>query len=586
MCLRLSPIAAHLRLAWIPALLSLGTVASCAEPVVWQGDGVPEPKPVQTDVTLGVYIFPGWYRDTGRGDYPYRTHDEDSEWRAVARKPAPRPLLGFYDDSLPEVNDWHIKWALEHGVSFFCFDWYWNAGEHRLLRSLEEGFLKSRYCNLMKFCIHWCNHGLDWKDRPGGRPADADFQPPALVEMVNYMADKYFSRPNYLTVEGRPVLVIWDTAAVIQANGGPEGFAKAIEAMNEALHAKGMKDLYLIAMGTARQNEAAGFDGMTGYGYYGTDYDSRYEWRGGYSIPYDDTVKHYETTWKGITSRPGLPYLLPIGTNWDSRPRHSERAAVIRDKSPEKFARMCRASLNYIDKRLNMAVIEAWNEWGEGSFLEPDKQWGFGFLDALRGVYTSASEPHTDYVPSPEKIASFSVLHGEELVKAAEMEKQPYPDPPLSLRKVNCQADQPLPAGPTLKAWEFADRGSEGWIAYQVKPFAVVDGVLTTEATGDDPQLIVDNVGVGVEQLACVAMRVRVTEGVSTCQLFYTTTTDPNMTADKCMTFPLAPDGAWHTYQISQDPEGKWTGTLKILRLDMGRAGDKIEVDWVRLIGK
>lgn len=39
----------------------------------------------------------------------------------------PRPLLGFYDDSLPEVNDWHIKWAPEHGLSFFAFDWYWNA---------------------------------------------------------------------------------------------------------------------------------------------------------------------------------------------------------------------------------------------------------------------------------------------------------------------------------------------------------------------------------------------------------------------------------------------------------------------------
>jgi len=58
------------------------------------------------------------------------------------------------------------------------------------------------------------------------------------------------------------------------------------------------------------------------------------------------------------------------------------------------------------------------------------------------------------------------------------------------------------------------------------------------------------------------------------------------MTADKCMTFPLVPDGQWHTYQVSREPEGKWSGTLKIVRLDMGRAGDKIELDWVRLVGK
>lgn len=586
MALRPEPFAAHLRVAGIPALVAFVTAASCAEPVVWHGDGVPEPRAVQTDVTLGVYIFPGWYRDVGRGDYPYRTHDEDSEWRLVARKPAPRPLLGFYDDSLPEVNDWHIKWALEHGISFFCFDWYWNAGEHRLLRTLEDGFLKSRYCNLMKFCIHWCNHGLDWKDRPGGRPTDEDFQAPALVEMVSYMADRYFSLPNYLTVDGRPVLVIWDTARLIQANGGPEGFSRAVDEMNRALRAKGIKDIYLIAIGTGRLNEPAGFDAMTGYGYYGTDYDSRYEWRGGYSIPYDEMVTHYETTWKGITGRSGLPYLLPIGTNWDSRPRHGDRAAVIRDKTPDKFARMCRAALGYIDERLNMAIIEAWNEWGEGSFLEPDQEWGFAFLDAVRATFSDAPEEHTDYVPAPEKIASFSVLRGEELTRAAEMATQPYPDPPLSLRRVTWRTDQPLPDGPTLKAWEFAGGSAEGWMPYQVKPLEVLDGVLTTEAVGDDPQLIVDNVGVEVEDLACVALRARVPEGVSTCQLFYTTVADPNMTADKCMTFPLVPDGEWHTYQVFREPEGKWSGTLKIIRLDMGRAGDKIELDWVRLVGR
>ena len=579
-------LATILRAAALPVLTSLVPGALCAAPVVWEGDGVPAPQPVQTDVTLGVYIFPGWYRDTGKGDYPYRTHDEDSEWRAVAKKPAPRPLLGFYDDSLPEVNDWHIKWALEHGVSFFCFDWYWNAGEHRLLRTLEDGFLKSRYCEMMQFCIHWCNHGLDWKDRPGGAPTDEDFQAPALVEMIQYMADKYFSLPNYLTVDGRPVLVIWDTARVITANGGPEGFRKAIEAMNRALNARGLKDVYLIAMGQSGRHEEAGFDAFTGYGYYGTDFDSEYEWRGGYSIPYEESVKHYETTWKSITSRPGLPYLLPIGTNWDSRPRHGEHAAVIRDKTPEKFEQSCRASLNYIDGRLNMAIIEAWNEWGEGSFLEPDKQWGFAFLDAVRATFSPAPPEHTDYVPGPERIASYSVLRGEELRQAVEMEKQPYPDPPLSLRKVTWQVDQPLPEGPILRGWEFDDGTVEGWVPYQVKPYEVIDGVLTTEATGDDPQLIVDDAGVAIEDLRCLALRLRVPEGVSSCQFFYTTTAEPGMTADKCMTFPLVPDGQWHTYQVSREPEGKWSGTLKIVRLDMGRAGDKIELDWVRLVGK
>ena len=113
---------------------------------------------------------------------------------AVAKQPAPRPLLGFYDDSLPEVNDWHIKWALEHGISFFAFDWYWNAGEKRLARTLEQGFLKARYASQMKFCVHWCNHALDWKR--DGKPAPLDFSKPALLQMTEYLADHYSNCPT------------------------------------------------------------------------------------------------------------------------------------------------------------------------------------------------------------------------------------------------------------------------------------------------------------------------------------------------------------------------------------------------------
>jgi len=263
------------RTCWTVTVLSL-SAGRCpvqgAEVKVWNGDYVPPPRPLKTEVTVGAYVFPGWYRDEGKGDYPYKTHDEDSEWRQVAKCPKPRPLLGFYEDSLPEVNDWHIKWALEHGVSFFCFDWYWNAGEHRLLRTLERGFLKAKYCDQMKFCIHWCNHGLDWRNKKWNRPLDEDFRTKALVEMSEYLADNYFKLPNYLRLEGRPVLVVWDAKSLIQANGGAAGFAAALDAMNKALRDRGIPTLYLLAMSNSQGIRAGGFAATTGYGYYGTDY--------------------------------------------------------------------------------------------------------------------------------------------------------------------------------------------------------------------------------------------------------------------------------------------------------------------------
>ncbi len=563
-------------------LVSLVSSLAAAAPVVWKGDYVPAPEPVRSRLTLGAYVFPGWYRDIGRGDYPYRTHDEDSEWRLIAARPAPRPLLGFYDDSLPEVNDWHIKWALDHGISYFAFDWYWNAGEHRLLRTLERGFLQARYAPLMKFCIHWCNHGLDWKDRPYSNPTDEDFQTPALVEMIEYCAEHYFRRPNYLTVGGRPVFMVWDSRRLIAANGGPEGFRAALAAMNAALAKRGIGELYLVAIGDLAETAAAGFSAMADYGYYGTTFDSRYEWRGGHGVPYTAIMDFHETNWRQRT-RPGrLPYILTLGSSWDSRPRHGDAAVTVVGRTPELFEQLCRQSLRYAQP---LAIIEAWNEWGEGSFIEPDRQFGFAFLDVIRRVFTSAPERHTDYVPSPETVARLSLLQGEELARARAMESQPNPDPPLARRATRWRTDRPLPSGPVLRGWEFTT-GAEGWQPYHVAPLQVRRGILSTRVEQEDPQLIVDAVGVAIEDLHCLAFRARVSRGINSAQIYFSTVAEPALSWDKSFTFALSPDGQWHEVQIFRRPQGKWRGTLKILRLDIGGPGDRVELDWVRLYGR
>ena len=558
---------------------------SRAEPQTWTGDGVPAPEPVAAKITLGAYIFPGWYRDAGRGDYPYRTHDEDSEWKwAVAKQPAPRPLLGFYDDSLPEVNDWHIKWALEHGLSFFAFDWYWNAGEKRLARTLEQGFLKAKYAPQMKFCIHWCNHALDWKR--DGKPAPLDFSKTALVQMTEYLADTYFKLPNYLTVDGRPVFMAFVPGALVQANGGPAGFRAVLEEMNRVLRAKGLKDLYLVALGGGGGNYAdSGFSAFTAYSYYGADLDSPYEWKRGHSLPYEDMLKHFETMWQTYSARQEPHYIVPVGSNWDDRPRARQNALVITGKTPDLFEKHCRASLNYIDKRNNLAIIEAWNEWGEGSFIEPDKEFGFAFLDRVRRVYTDAPEAHADLVPSAAKVDAFSVLSAEERAQALALENQPYPPPPLAARTTRVTADAPLPQTVPLKAWEF-DAGAEGWARHQTEPLRAENGALVAVATGDDPQLLATGLSLDIGAIGVIALRLKAPLGARTGEGFWTTGQEPALSGDKSFGIGLKPDGEWHTYQITKKVEGKWSGALRTLRFDFGTAGDTVLIDWIRIYGR
>ena len=118
---------------------------------------VPEPVPVASDLLVGCYYFPGYFNAR--------------RWEPIARFGHPFPLLGFYRDSEPEIAAWHIKWAVEHGIDFFAFDWYcdYKTGHVRNHNAaLEQGFLNARYREQLRFCIFWCTR----KDQtnPTARP--------------------------------------------------------------------------------------------------------------------------------------------------------------------------------------------------------------------------------------------------------------------------------------------------------------------------------------------------------------------------------------------------------------------------------
>ncbi len=379
---------------------------------------VPPPQPVKTDIRVGTYIFPGWYRDHDTNDYSYPNHDQDSEWRLIAKFPEPRPLLGFYDDSLPEVNDWHIKWALESGISWFAFDWYWNAGEKRLSRSLEHGFLKARYNEQMDFCIHWCNHGLDWK-----KPLD--FSPEALEAVIDYCAEHYFKRPNYLRIDGRPVFMIWDMQAILEANGGDEAFkTDVLPRLHAVCRKHGVEPFYLIAVHNAPERLAGitSADAATGYSY--AWYTPRQPFNPPGIRPYEYMIEALPDYWREIREALSIPFIVSTQSGWDSTPRalgqgNPETLWVLRDNTPELFERSLRDARAFVEPERPYLLIEAWNEWGEGSYIEPSIDDGFGFLEAIRRVFAPEAGPHEWAQPSSERIATYSVLTPEELEEAA-----------------------------------------------------------------------------------------------------------------------------------------------------------------------
>jgi len=193
---------------------------------------------------VGSFYFSNWHFDI-------KDESNNHGWLSLENFPERKPLLGYYDDGNPDVADWQIKWATEHGVNFFIFLWTRcnkDAPTNMLCsrnlgkpidsintsrqQSLDNGFLHAQYKNKMKFTV-MINGG---QGTPTVNSVD-DLK----NNVMPYLINTYFKDPSYLVIDNKPVLYVWDDA-IIEPTHGQE----AVAAMRAAVKSSGFTDLILI----------------------------------------------------------------------------------------------------------------------------------------------------------------------------------------------------------------------------------------------------------------------------------------------------------------------------------------------------
>ena len=86
-------------------------------------------------------------------------------------------------------------------------------------------------------------------------------------------------------------------------------------------------------------------------------------------------------------SKKEYPCILP---NFDHSPRSAERGYILHQSTPSKWGEYCKKVFEMFGNRdhdENIVFVKAWNEWGEGNYLEPDLKYGKGYIEALREAY-------------------------------------------------------------------------------------------------------------------------------------------------------------------------------------------------------
>jgi len=483
-------------------------------------DYVPEPKPVRTDYQVGVYYFPGWW-DYGR-------------WQPIMDFPERKPVLGWYKEGLPEIADWHIKWALEHGISFFIYDWYWDRGARQLDHALHDGFFKARYRDRFKFCLLWANHN------PEGSSSLEDCE-----AVTRYWVANYFKRPEYLTVEGKPVMVIFSTDRLTR-DLGHENVSKAFGRMRQVCRDAGLPGLYLVACTYSHDQRGLqalkdeGYDAVSGYNYPGLGAgSSKY-------APVESMLAGYLDIWNSTVDVGLIKEIPALSGGWDSRPWHHEQALVRYGLDPQKFEAHCREAKRFLDEReqqpkLKMCFLEAWNEFGEGSYIEPHREFGFGYLDAIRRVFAKAPEEHQDVIPADVGLGPYDC-----------------PEPKL------------------VTEWTFDD-GQQGWVGQMgMKDLRTENGSLAATTVNNDPAFFGPSTHVRAADYPFVEIRMKLSglalrsgepRSRDVAQLFWSTTLGAVSEAQS-LKFDVTGDGQWHTYRLPVAGNPSWQGIITSLRLD------------------
>jgi hypothetical protein len=376
-------------------------------------------------VTVSCYYFPNYHPNDPRNQELKGTGW--SEWELV-KEARPRfkshhqpnvPLWGYTDESDPKVMAQKIEAAASHGINAFIFDWYWFDDGPFLERGLDEGFLKAANNDRIKFSIMWANH--DWidiqpykKDSPRKVLYKGTVKKQTFDKMCDYIISMYFKHPSYWKIDGKPYFSIYELNKLMQSFGSIEATRAALDQFRTKAKKAGFSDIHLNAVvwghsilpgeqkpaNPANVVKRLGFDSVTSY-----------VWIHHVSLPemqtdYKYVQEEYFKYWTKAQSLFDVPYYPNVTMGWDSSPRaHQDDPFgnfgypfmhTIAGNTPERFQQALQATKQRLEKSAGQHIltINCWNEWTEGSYLEPDTRNKMAYLEAVKNVFgDTANKP-------------------------------------------------------------------------------------------------------------------------------------------------------------------------------------------------
>lgn len=331
----------------------------------WWGEGFTE----WTNVKKAKPLFDGHYQ-------PHIPHDD----------------IGYYNLENVDVLKKQAEMVKKYGIHGFCFYHYWFGGK-KLLEKPLRNLLNHPEIDL-PFCVCWANE--NWTRRWDGKDKEILMsQNHSNEDDLNFIKDlmPVLKDERYIKVDGKPLVLIYRPALLPDSK-------ETMRVWKEEAKKNGIADLYIVRIENFDRNispENFGCDASVkfapNFDILGPDKIADNPFRGSYdSSLIDDFISKDEN----------YSLFKCVCPGWDNAARRQDGGgATFIDASPKKYKYWLRKVIEYTyykfrgDKRL--VFINAWNEWGEGAHLEPDKKFGYGYLEATRDALEKINPDSVDY---------------------------------------------------------------------------------------------------------------------------------------------------------------------------------------------
>lgn len=321
----------------------------------------------------------------------------------------------YYDLSNVKTIRWQAELAHKYGVNGFNIYHYWFKNGQQALTKPAELLLEHKEIDICYF-FSWdnCSWVRSWSNIPGNSWApnmDSNISKDGKIVLLEFEYGKeeqwkkhfyyllpFFKDSRYLTIDEKPVFAIMNNDNINTLNLMGEYW-------NELAKEEGLKGVYLISRKDEFRNKHL-FDNQFLYEPPASSWGKRMSIEGklqkyfGLNLKKDGSVKYlydYDKYWKRLihNAKKHIKDKLIVGAAiaFDDTPRRGENARILFGSSPEKFEKYFSCLYTMCcEANCEIMLLTAWNEWGEGAYLEPDEENGYAYLEALKRAIDSVKE--------------------------------------------------------------------------------------------------------------------------------------------------------------------------------------------------